>query len=98
MNCSAVSERSGSKKCSRHSCASPLPSSNRQRSRKFVSRAGGLAGLQVLARHRLEAQHHGGQLPLRRMLQQAIDQRLMTQMQAVKAADGDDTVAGLSGI
>ena len=33
-------------------------SSNRQRSRRFVSRAGGCGGLQVLARQRLEAQQY----------------------------------------
>ena len=55
---------------------------------------GRIVGLEILARQRLEAQHHGRQLPLGGMLQQPLDQRLVTQVQAVEAADGDDTVAG----
>jgi len=49
--------------------------------------------LQEFARQRLEGHHHRRQRQPRGMRSQALDQYLMTQVQAIEAADRDDAIA-----
>ena len=67
-------------------CAQPLDLLARGHQPRHAERA-----LEILARQRLETQHHRFQLPFARTRQRPADQGLMPQMQTVKSANGNRT-------
>ena len=70
-----------------------MPESSRQRSRKFVSRAGGSAGCRNSRGSGSKLTIIAGSAEPRRVRSQALDQRPVAQVNAIEAADRDDAIA-----